>query len=267
MRRKLGKGMKRLLALALCAALSLGAPASSLVPAGAVTVSAAAKKGWVTKNGKTYYYVKGKKVTGVVKVDGVSYAFNAKGVLQGKTAVFVWKNKYYKVSAKGVAAQWKGTSALAAKLLAGKELSGKTAKAQLLKAFTYCANLPYQRVGTPSGSERQLADYYGKLGLSEGVGDCSVQAYSFYWLAKVLGYKVKVINGYTKSADYHEHSWVELTKGKKTYICDPNFSHEYGDQYTGIGKYPLGMMVPYGAKNTLKYFRADKTEIEAGGKA
>lgn len=265
------KTWKILLALSIVALLGLS-PISSQ---GAVALGSApttglkaGKEGWVTKSGKKYYYVKGKKVTGIHKIGSKNYAFDSKGVLQGKTPVFTWKNKFYKVSAKGVASQWKGTAAFAAKLLTSAPLSGKTAEEQLIKAFNYCADLNYMRISAPAGySEKQLLDYFGKIGLTQQVGDCSVQATSFYWLAKVLGYNVKVVNGYTKSTTFNEHSWVELTKSKKVYICDPNFSKEYRDRIAVTGKYPLGLLVRYGAKNTLKYFRQDQSEIETNGKA
>ena len=257
---------KRLLALGLCLCLSFAVPAPRITQA-AVLITKAAKEGWVTKSGKTYYYVKGKKVTGVYKVGKKLYAFDSKGVLQGKTPVFVWKNKYYQVSKKGVAKQWKGVDALAAKKIASFPAKA-TVEAKLILSFTYCRDLTYLRVSAPSGaSEAAMAEYYGKIGLSQGVGDCSVQAYTFCYLAKVLGYDVKVVNGYTQSTTYNEHSWVELTKSKKAYVCDPNFSKEFGEKITVTGKYPLGMMVRYGAKNTPKYFRMDKTEILAKTKA
>ena len=257
---------KRIMALGLCLCLSFAMPIPREAKAVTLTVKAA-KEGWVKKSGKTYYYVKGKKVKGVYKVGKKLYAFDSKGVLQGKTQVFVWKNKYYQVSKKGVAKQWKGTSALAAKVISGFPAKA-TENAKLILSFTYCRDLTYLRVSAPAGaSEEATAEYYGKIGLSQGVGDCSVQAYSFYYLAKVLGYDVKVVNGYTKSTTFNEHSWVELTKSKKAYVCDPNFSKEYADEVTVTGKYPLGMLVRYGAKNTLKYFRMDQSEILAYTKA
>ena len=50
------------------------------------------KTGWVKKNGKKYYYVKGKKVTGWKKIKGKKYYFNKKGVLQ--TNKMISYNKY-----------------------------------------------------------------------------------------------------------------------------------------------------------------------------
>ena len=50
------------------------------------------KNGWVKKNSKKYYYVKGKKVTGWKKINGKKYYFNKNGVLQ--TSKMISKNKY-----------------------------------------------------------------------------------------------------------------------------------------------------------------------------
>lgn len=47
-----------------------------------VETQAAAKTGFRVKNGKTYYYLKGKKQTGWIKVKGRKYYLNAKGVVQ-----------------------------------------------------------------------------------------------------------------------------------------------------------------------------------------
>ena len=47
-----------------------------------VETQAAAKTGFRVKNGKTYYYLNGKKQTGWIKVKGRKYYLNAKGVVQ-----------------------------------------------------------------------------------------------------------------------------------------------------------------------------------------
>ena len=250
---------KRFLLLALCVVLALVGPTSAM---------AATKDGWKTKSGKTYYYKNGAKVTGVVKIGSTKYAFDSKGVLQGKTAVFTWKKNYYKVSKSGVAKQWTGTSHYAAKLLASKAYRSGTSMERLKKSFAYCVKLPYKRVASINASASKMADYYGKYGLVSKTGDCTVQAYTFYWLGKVLGYKVKEVNGYlynSKKKTYQEHSWVELNKSGKIYVCDPNFGKEYASEAKpASSKYPLGMMIKYGQKGVLPYCRADKTKIAAG---
>jgi beta-lactamase class A len=85
-------------------------------------------KGWVKKKKKTYYYVKGEKVTGWKTIKGKKYYFNESGVLQ--TSKMISKNKY--VNEKGVLVdkskiysyQKKGLSGLQKKLSSMKSHYG-----------------------------------------------------------------------------------------------------------------------------------------------
>ena len=54
---------------------------------------AATADGWVTENGKKYYYVNGKKSVGIVSIDGTKYVFNKDGTL-GNGVVIVGRNNY-----------------------------------------------------------------------------------------------------------------------------------------------------------------------------
>lgn len=267
---------KRLLALIMALTFAFGsvAPAAAYsLPASLTAMVGAKKDGWYTsKAGKKYYYVNGKKVTGIYKIGKKNYAFDSKGVLQGKTQIFVWNKKYYKVSKSGVAKRYTGAAHYAAKLLA-KTLTGDTVMKQRLAAFAWAASLKALTVPTPTEEQKKdVASYYGLIGFKNLYGDCTVQAYTYYWLAKVLGDSVKVINGYVKNtnvtpATFKEHSWVEFTKRGKTYIMDPNFNKEYGSKVASPTKYPLGFYIRYGSAKTLMYCRPDKTEIEKNGKA
>ena len=270
---------KKAAVLLLAGVLAL-APASQAMAAGipaAASSSVAAKKGWVTaKNGNTYYYKSGKKVTGITKIGKKTYAFNNKGVLQKNFKIYRVGKKYYSVNAKGVAQQFTGLAekaAVRAYALAGKtNVTNKNARTTLFKAFQWCVGITYASVTVPSETTDQaMAEYYGKLGLDSRMGDCAVQAYTMYWLANAIGYKTKTINGYVynSTADtYGEHSWCEVTQGGKTYILDANFNKEYfvNKKVTGLTE-KSGFMQQYGDKNTLKYCDSEKNEIPKGGHA
>lgn len=65
------------------------------------------KKGWVKKNGKKYYYVNGKKVTGWKKIKGDRYYFNKSGIMQTGMTVISGKVYYLKGGVKTVREGWK----------------------------------------------------------------------------------------------------------------------------------------------------------------
>ena len=141
--------------------------------------------------------------------------------------------------------------------LAHKLIKSKKIKSNLKKAFKWSAKMKYNAVAIPkTKKEKQIAEYYGQLGLQFKRGDCYTQAYTFYWLAKALGYDAKVIRGYIqKSNGLSKHAWCEIKKKGKKYVCDPNFNAEYS---TKLKNSNAGYMFKYGDKSTLKYYSAKK---------
>lgn len=141
--------------------------------------------------------------------------------------------------------------------LATKLVKGKKIKKNLKKAFKWSANMKYNIISAPNTKkEKEIAEYYGQLGLQFKRGDCYTQAYTFYWLAKALGYDAKVIRGYIqKSGGLSKHAWCEIKKKGKKYVCDPNFNTEYSAK---LGNPNAGYMFKYGDKSTLKYYSAKK---------
>ena len=266
---------------ALCLLIALLSFASVSAIGGTVQVQAADRKmavkdGWKKKNGKRYcYYRNGKKVTGVVKIGSKYYAFNSKGILQRNVRVFQDGSKYYSVDENGVATRWKGAEHYGAKVIL-KKCTAKKYSDKLQQAFIFCKDLSYRVVEIPAGkTDAQQIEYCAEYGLKNRAGDCAVQACSFYVLAKMLGYDAKVINGYVynqTAKTFGAHTWVELERWGKAYVCDPNFSHEYGDE-KGVPSsrpgLPLGFRVRYGSTNTLPYCRSNNVEsmIPANGKA
>lgn len=90
-----------MLAFLLCTPLpSLASDTGAEVTATAETLNAKVKNGFITQNGKTYYYKNNKKLTGLKKINKKYYYFNKKGVMQ--TGFQTIKNKTYYFNKKGV---------------------------------------------------------------------------------------------------------------------------------------------------------------------
>lgn len=71
-----------MLAFLLCTPLpTLASDTGAEVTAAAETLSAKGKNGFITQNGKTYYYQNNKKLKGFQKIEGKTYYFNKKGVM------------------------------------------------------------------------------------------------------------------------------------------------------------------------------------------
>ena len=84
-----------------------------------------------------------------------------------------------------------------------------------------------------------------------GDGDCIGMAAVFYWMAKVMGYDVKLIYGSVplRIGGYGEHGWVEIVYNGSTYVCDPQFQH----QYMTTENPRNGYMIKYGQSGTWQY--------------
>ena len=71
---------------------------------------------------------------------------------------------------------------------------------------------------------------YAKEMIKNGKGSCYCSSSLFMWLARGLGYKAKVTVGYMQSNTpglVGAHSWVEVRKGGKVYVCDPDLGRAY----------------------------------------
>jgi hypothetical protein len=244
-------------------ALSI-ASAGTLNDVGATARVGAQKDGWQTVNGKTYYYKNGKKVTGLVKItqNGTSrtYAFNNKGELRRQVKILRVGKYYYTIDALGIATRYTGAAHYAAARLLSDGIYAKKTSQMLWNAFVWSANKKYALLRRPNN---RLAEYYGQIGLTATVGDMYAQTYAFYWMAKLLGYDVKVIQGYVKSgSSFIEHVWCEIKRNDKVYVCDPNY---YNERYLNptsaskrINNPKLGYMCRYGTAQTLKYSRSQR---------
>lgn len=88
-------------------------------------------------------------------------------------------------------------------------------------------------------------------------------------MAKVLGYKVKFVQGYVptaldkngKPSKFGAHAWTTITSGGKTYVYDPNFSGYCKRNNLSKGM-KSGYKFTYGTKGTYRYFNSKKKEIK-----
>lgn len=276
-----GKTMKQMrkAILVLCALLMLTVVVPQTVFASSSALSASAfqkaKNGW----SGNYYYVNGKKVTGLKKIDGKLYYFNSKGVLQKNKAAYKITSgtsvRYYNLNAKGVATRLTGTEEKAAiQLIAlGANLEKVTAAKQLAalkKAFLWSAQIKYRAMPADI-SASQAPSYYGNYGFKTGKGDCKVQAYTFYWMAKVLGYRVSYVQGFvprTKKPDgtytnFASHAWCTINIGGVKYVFDPNFNTSSDAASLRASNKYVGFRFRYGDKNTYAYHNAKKKLLKS----
>lgn len=199
----------------------------------------AKKSGWETAGKVRYYYLNGKKVTGLKKIGSKTYYFDKSGKLVVNKNYCKIGKKYYKIDAKGQATALSQVETMAAIRL-------QACGGNLKKAFNWSVGLKYDANVSVS---KKTPTEYGKYGFTRQTGDCYVMASTFYWMAKVAGYDAHYVKGYfQKSNGKGAHAWVEIDQkvnGKtKTYVYDPNFQKEYKLN---------GYKLTYGAKKTLKY--------------
>lgn len=202
----------------------------------------------------------------IVTEDGKQYYYNKSGKLvKGKYGYKIGKS-YYRISKSGVLKK-----VSRAEGLAGIQLNAwyKKSKSQALwQAFQWSAKLPYYTNSTKAPSGQSKRAYFGQFGFQNRRGDCNVQAATFYWMAKVLGYDVKFVQGYVPTAQdasgritkYGAHAWTTIKLKGKTYVYDPNFSG-YCTQKHMLKEMKSGYKITYGAKNTYRYFSKKKKEL------
>lgn len=265
---------KILVALILSAIISLGCVAPAAVSAQTITTaspkkavsgkwktvgskkyfvlsSGKHKKGWLQWKGSTYYLSptkNGQMLTGLKTVKGNRYYFSGSGKLYRNVAGIKLKGKYYQINSKGVL---KPLSTVAG--MAGVRLQKQGGK--LKDGFKWSAGLKYYPNSTRVPGNTTAAKYFGTYGFKYNKGDCNVQAYTFYWMAKLLGHKVRYVKGYVPQVGgtMGAHAWCEIVQNGKTYVYDPNFAATYGVD--------RGFKFTYGTKGTYRYFDKNKKQI------
>lgn len=203
----------------------------------------------------------------IITKDGKQYYYNSQGKLVKGKYGYKIGSSYYKISSTGVL-----TKVSKAEGLAGIQLNsyyGKSKSQALWQAFQWSAKFDYFTNNTKVPSGQSKAAYFGVYGFQHKRGDCNVQAATFYWMAKVLGYKVKFVQGYVPTAadkngkptKFGAHAWTTITSGGKTYVYDPNFSGHCMKNNISKG-IKSGYKFEYGTKGTYRYFNSKKKEIK-----
>lgn len=211
-----------LTAILVCGLFTLTGASAASAAAEAAAASSETKNGWKTESGYKYYYINGKKQTGLKTIKKKLYYFDSKGRLTvSRHGIKIGKN-YYAINAKGVATKVTEVEGLAG--IRVDKLAGKTTNKNTLlkKAFNWSRELKYRSV---KETKKNAAAYYGTYGFKNNCGDCYVQAAAFYWMAKSIGFtNMSFVQGTVPSTKgvNQPHGWVERKVGKKYYFFDPN---------------------------------------------
>lgn len=195
----------------------------------AETKNASKKTGWVTKNGKRYYYVKGKKQVNCWKtISKKKYYFGADGA--AKTGWYSIGSKSYYFDSKGV---YKKSKAMDKTLLSKMDAiiknnvgSKDNEKTALKKLFNYVQKkCGYARAMGFKG-QKGWEYTYAKEMLVKKKGSCYHYAAAFAVLAKrATGYPVRVCWGTSNAFNtkvWQPHGWVEIKIGGTWYTFDAN---------------------------------------------
>ncbi len=256
--------MKSRFGVKILAAVMMSAVAFSSVSTVAVPQSAvvyAAKKGFVKKSGKWYYYKNGRKVTGLNKISGKYYFFDKKGVMQsgkktvsgftyyfnkakdGKAPALTDKSKkisgktwYFSSLGRGFLSVGNKTGDEAVALLwdaLGSKAfkNAKTDKDKLEVVYTYI-DTSFKYLGRPS-PDLSKNDWMYESALvlvKNGNGKCFHFAALTGLAAGALGFDAKIITGKGQrkgAASASEHAWV-LIDG--TYVLDTNYDNPVDGQ-------------------------------------
>ena len=118
-------------------------------------------------------------------------------------------------------------------------------------AFRWSAGLTYDRhdKSMPRTADEGIIAF-AEFGFDKGKGNCYVMAATFCEMARLLGYDARQISGFVPLGDqsagqnYGVHSWVEIDMDGTTYVFDPDFTNETGNN---------GFMITYGQSGTWRY--------------
>ena len=196
------------------------------------------KTGWQYINDKWYYFYDWGGMlsgTGIVKIDDEYWYFDNDALKYITDLVTVDGVTYAVTNGKASSDEIDVVEMYASKRL--DEVGW-----DIKSAYNWAASIPYENDAyaytTTSGAAIHSF-------ISE-IGDCVGKAAAFYWMARLLGYDVKLIYGRVplRAGGYVEHGWVEIVYDGSTYVCDPEFEWETQKN---------GYMINYGQSNTWRY--------------
>lgn len=176
-------------------------------------------------DGKTYYlYPEGKMATGWLPLDGALYFFYNDGTMATNTTIGTYQiGKDGKATSNNALAQTVNT------VIAGVTTADMAADQKLAACYQYIIDhTSYKRsYETPSGD---WTGGYALEVLTSGQGNCYRYAAGLAYLAKGLGYDVKVVTGTIKAArgGVTPHGWVEINIGGQWYIFDAEMQDAKG---------------------------------------
>ena len=198
----------------------------------ALPVRAASQKtGWVTVNGKQQYYKNGKRQSGWIKVKGkYYYCTKAKGLLRN-TIAGSKKHGYYYVDEDGVRVN-NSVMSLAVSFAVKHSKASHTPKERLRECFDALCLYPYVRSYYDDPAPGLISSYARDMLKNQG-GNCYRYASSFAYIAKSLGFDVRVGVGGTTAYRYNDlspHGWCEIKIGKTWYIVDCSMARHNPDE-------------------------------------
>ena len=169
-----------------------------------VPVSAAARNGWQTINGKKYYYIKGRKQKGWKTIRGKEYYFSDKGVLQVNQIAGSSSNRYAYVDKHGIRCRNEAIQAACSLVL---RLTRPTwsQRQKLETCYWYLVNNCRYAADFYDFRPDNFASIAGRMFANE-VGDCYESALAMLFLARVLGYDGKLATGKVSSRSSVIHS-------------------------------------------------------------
>lgn len=223
--------------------------------------AASQKNGWVTKSGKKYYYVKGKKVKGWKKVSGKYYYFGSKGVLQVNTIAGSEAEGFHYVDKKGVRCTDR-TVEMAKDLVLSLTRPSWTAVKKLQTCYRYLVQDCSYAAGSYTLTPKSFPSMAQRMFVLQA-GDCYQGALAMAYIGKVLGFTSRMVRGFVDSRltpgqvsllqelPGNEHGWAEImAEGPSYLVYDVSMARVYPGKLYHIPRvrYPYAIRALAGYK-------------------
>lgn len=181
-----------------------------------------------TKGGKTYYYdAAGNPVRNKwVKISHKWYFFGGDGAMYVNRIAGNKATGYYYVDNSGIRISTKEMN-LAVKFVLAHSSAKSSNKKRLKKCFKYYhKHYPYKRFYDKPKASKMPS--YARYALGKKKANCYRYAAGFAYIARVLGYDVRVGIGKVSSnavGGLSPHGWTEVKVGKTWYLCDASMQN------------------------------------------